>query len=269
MLYTISRIFLLILIAALGYGITQRFYSRLPRALKRVIWVLSSIAALLCFFSHLGLLDLISVAWSIRYMTHIGLEFTAFFVGVFSGLVQIRTNVRHKARGIVTRHNGTVLAAFLLVPFYMHPILMPPKYKFVDKWKDGVCMQSTGQSCGPACVTTMLTHYGIAKKEEDLIRPLFLSSQGTAAWAMARYLKKRGFGVKILKTSERPENIPVPSIALVRLGNREGIAHCIIILEETETHFTIADSLSGRFVWTKDYAYTHYYFEGYLIHVTK
>ena len=163
MLYTISRIILLILISAVGYGITQKFYSRLPRAWKHLIWIFSSMVALLCF----------------------------------------------------------------------------------------------------------LRHYGIEKKEKDLIRPLFLSRNGTASWAMARYLKKHGFRVKILETSQRPENIPVPSIALVRLGNKDGIAHCIIILEETDTHFTIADSLSGRFVWNKEYAYTHYYFEGYLIHVTQ
>ena len=88
-------------------------------------------------------------------------------------------------------------------------------------------------------------------------------------WDVGRYLKKRGLKVRVLPTTHRPDDPPVPSIAGVGLGGIDGISHSIIIMAKTRDTFMIIDPLYGRIELTKEKAYQNYYFRGDLLHVTK
>ena len=209
------------------------------------------------------------MVWVIRILTHLRMEYTAFFVGIFSALIQLQTNKRKPARDAFSRHNGIVLTIFLLLPVYINPILFPIKTPFANEWKDGICLQTTGESCGPACVATILRMHGIETAEEKVSREVFCSERGSEMWMLGRYLEKNGLNVELVHCSSKPFDPPVPSLAGVGLGGKDGISHAIIILDKTKDSFTIVDPQTGRFVWSKDKTWENYYFFGFLMHITK
>jgi hypothetical protein len=266
-LWTIINIFW----GAIGYIFTYRYYHRMPRGLKLGLWVSTTIVTLFWLLYHYVVFDLISLTWMIRLLTHVRMEFSSILLGVFGALIQILTNKRRKPKDFVSRHNGLLLAIFLILPVYINAIAFPiKKDKFGDNWKDGVCRQTTGKSCSPACAATLIYHYlGVKEKEADVAQKVFCSNRGTFMWDVGRYLKKRGLKVRVLSTSPTPEDPPIPSIAGVGLGGKDGISHSIIIMAKTRDTFTIIDPLYGRIELTKEKTYQDYYFRGDLLHITK
>ena len=217
---SIVRIVFLILVAGVGYVLVTRYHRRLSRKQYLAVFVFLFMIAFLWILDHFGLLAKIGNPYYLRVKSVAWVDYTAVFVGMFGAFIQLETNRRKKPEDFASRHNGLFLSALIVLPLYIHPIILPPNVEYVNEWKGDVCIQSTGYSCGPAAMATYLNHYGIRKTEEQLAEELYLSRQGTSGWIMARYLKDRGFRVSIHKTSEKPETLPVPCIAFVGLGGR-------------------------------------------------
>jgi hypothetical protein len=260
-----------ILWGVIGYILTYKYYNRMQRGMKLALWVAATIVTLFWLLYHYVIFDLVGLTWMIRTLTHTRMEFSSVLLGAFGALIQIATNKKRKPKDFVSRHNGLVLAIFLILPVYVNAIVFPiPQNKMGDKWKDGVCLQTTGKSCSPACAATLIYHYlGVKEKEADVAREVFCSNRGTFMWDVGRYLKKRGLKVRVLSTGPTPKDPPVPSIAGVGLGGKDGISHSIIIMAKTRDTFIIIDPLQGRLELTKERTYQNYYFRGDLLHVTK
>lgn len=78
---------------------------------------------------------------------------------------------------------------------------------------------------------------------------------------------KNGIRIKIVSTSRTPDNPPVPSLAPVCLGGKDGIRHTILILDKTDDTFILINPLTGRFEWPRHKVYDNYYFDGRLIQI--
>ncbi len=146
---------------------------------------------------------------------------------------------------------------------YIKPII-DSNYENVisNKWSNDVCMQSSPSSCGPASAATLLKSVGIKISEKQLARECFTYSGGTEVWYLARAFRKRGLDVTFKIFSNLPYNLPVPSIAGVKIA---GIGHFIPIIAKIENSYIIGDPLVGKKVYTKSEIFKLYDFTGFFM----
>ncbi|MBN1902380.1 hypothetical protein JW926_13730 [Candidatus Sumerlaeota bacterium] len=265
----IFKTILLIIIGVIGYAFAYKYYDDFPRIPKLLLFLVSFFVTVMWLFYNLTIFHYLDMLKLIRILSYGMVEYTSFFVGIFSAMAQRWINNRYKIRGEFSRHNGLVFLIILMLPLYLYPIIYPVETRFLDRWKDGVCLQSSPESCGPACVATMLRYYDIIKTEAEIAPRAYLSKMGTDIWHLARYLRRNDLKVTILPIDEYPEDLPVPCLAMVAQENAQGFNHCIVIFNKTKDAYTIGDPQYGLFTWQKSRVFKQYFFLGYIIHVTK
>ena len=113
-----------------------------------------------------------------------------------------------------------------------------------EKWKDGVCLQSTPSTCGPASAATLLGMMGIPTTEAEIARDAFSTSSGTENWYLKRAIEKRGVACRYEWVPAPIKHLHYPSIAGLKLGPHAG--HFIAILAEDAEGYLIADPIYGR-----------------------
>ena len=150
----------------------------------------------------------------------------------------------------------------ILIPF-IKPIVLPvkPHVDFQDKWVDGVCIQSGGSTCGPACLATILSMKGMRKSEEEIAANVYSSSSGTENWYMIRYAGKLGLKVHISNESSL-EKIKVPSIIGTKLGN---IGHFVVLLDVKDDKYIVGDPLKGRLELNKEEFLKRYKYKNFAL----
>ena len=267
MSFAIFNTLFLILVGVTGYILGFLVYQRLPVWIRVGICLVSFLITVLWLFYNLSVFHLLKMQTLIRVLSLTRIEYTAFFVGVFSAVIQLWINRRYKLKGAFSRHNGVVFTVFLMIPVYIYPIIYPVETEYHDMWRNGVCIQSSEETCGPSCVATLLRQFDIRVTEKEVADRVFLSKMGTDIWHLARYFKRQGLEVEIVRISERPVDPPVPSIAMVHQEGMGLYNHCIVILDKTENTFVIGDPGFGRVQWPKETVFRIYRFLGYVVHV--
>ncbi len=136
-----------------------------------------------------------------------------------------------------------LLLAALFVPYakqFAAPLPM------TERWKDGVCLQSTPSTCGPASAATLLSAWGVPVSEAELAREAYSTWSGTENWYLRRAIERRGISCEYVFTGTPPVALPYPSIAGLRLGPQSG--HFIAILGPAREGggYDVADPLYGR-----------------------
>lgn len=160
-----------------------------------------------------------------------------------------------------------ILVLLLLPVPFIKPAVMPLNYNRIwNRWRDGVCMQTTTATCGPCSAATLLRHFGMRATEKEIARASYSYAFGTENWYLARYLRKRGLKVNYVKTAPSPARIPYPSIAGVR---GLGYGHFIVVLDKTPKGYVIADSLAGEAVLSEKTIFKSYTFTGFFMRVEK
>jgi hypothetical protein len=157
----------------------------------------------------------------------------------------------------------SALLVFLLVPF-VKPILDPLDLsQLKDRFQGEACLQSTFSTCGPASAVTLLRSFGEYVSEKELARESLTSRGGTEIWYLARALRRRGIGTKVV--IERPGDpaMPSPAIAGVLLPGHAG--HFIAVLNNDGTEVTIADPLKGKLVLSEREVSNYYHFTGFFL----
>ena len=160
-----------------------------------------------------------------------------------------------------------VLGAGLCVP-YLKPVLTPLDLGgLAAECRDGVCLQSTPTTCGPASVASILRLFGIEETEKTLAREAYTSARGTENWYLARALRSRGFAVEYLVMERPVAKVPFPSVAGVVLPG--GIGHFISVLGETDTAYIVGDPMVGKVQVSKARPGESYQFTGFFMVVQK
>lgn len=181
------------------------------------------------------------------------------FGGLFHNLAQRRQFISKNFTPIVL----SLLFAWLMVP-YLKPILYainPDSLQ--EQWIQGVCLQSSSSSCGPASAATLFKAAGYSISERTLVKEAFTSSGGTEIWYLARAFQRRGFQVEYVIAATQPEKLYFPAIAGVRLSNNMG--HFIAVLGENEHSYIGGDPLLGKVFLNKTNIHKYYYFTGFFL----
>lgn len=165
--------------------------------------------------------------------------------------------------------------------FFLLPLLLVCLYcaygffleatpEYCDNWKDGVCLQSSEASCGPACAATLLKFYHIESNEEEMTTLCLTRNSGTRLYGLYRGLKiktaKTRWEVEIFTWTldELRAKGDFPVILLVRLekngkvdpryqnewGWIPGVTHIVLFYGFKENgKVEIGDPAVGRECW--------------------
>jgi predicted double-glycine peptidase len=196
-------------------------------------------------------------------------ELSASGAGLIAGLLHGKFSTSERFRRIAgSWFFPGVLGLGLLLP-YLKSIVRPPDWKhFQDRWAEGVCLQTSESSCGPACAATLLRRAGKSASEEQIARASFTSRNGTENWYLARTLRRYGMQVQFAFASDVKNMWPVPSIAGVRLPAYGNTGHFITILDRNGDSYVIGDPLEGRIVRSQAELRDKYEFTGFFMLVS-
>ena len=122
--------------------------------------------------------------------------------------------------------------------------------------EDGVCIQSTGYTCAPACAVTLLKHFGIASTEKEMADLSHTGPGGTEVVAQVRAIarKAKGKGLKVdIITADWDglKQLPTPFIVDVKWASM--IDHVLVVFKVKEDSVSVGDPLSGKINdWDKE-----------------
>lgn len=140
---------------------------------------------------------------------------------------------------------SSLISALAIVLLNAKPWLVPLDIAAIKetRWREGVCLQSTGATCGPCSLATLLRAANIQRSEHDLAERAQTARSGTLAWKLARVIRDEGFSAHFVE-SGAPEEVRPPALLGVTLKN--GIGHFVAYLQQNSGRYLIADPLSGK-----------------------
>ena len=163
---------------------------------------------------------------------------------------------------------GTALLLLLAVPYVKQYMpVRPPLESLPNRWVDGVCIQNTTATCGPASCATLLHELGIETTEAALAKAAFTSVSGTENWYLKRAVESYGVHCRYERELTPVRRLPYPAMAGVSLGPNQG--HFVCVLGETDTEYLLADPASGRKRVPKDFRLSPYEFTGFFMVLEK
>lgn len=204
--------------------------------------------------------------WLYQFRSLPGSELAASGAGYLAGLLDGRFSQWEEYRKLAGNRLFAILLFFGLLGPYLKPLVHPPYWgQFHDHWSNGVCLQTSESSCGPACAATLLRLLGHPATEKELAQEAFTSRHGTENWYLARALRRRGVEAQFTLQTNLSQPWPCPAIAGVRLGKS---GHFITILSRNGDQYAIGDPLGGRHVMSQAEWCQTYEFTGFFLTVT-
>jgi hypothetical protein len=260
----VLAVFLAFPVFALGCWSAKRGISASISLLGWGIGVILAVPALLYFAYYAGLFG--EPIWFYKLRAVAGTELLASLAGFLAGWFQVRVIPRLRLSRWGTRLLMPVLLGFGVAVPYLKPLLRPQQIHFLrEQWKDGVCLQSTASTCGPASAATVSHHLGFQVSERELALAAYTSASGTENWYLARALDRLGLEASFAfsKTLEAP----LPAIVGVSLKENGNSGHFIALLEKQGDKYVFGDPMEGRFTNTLAGLADKYEFTGFMLSV--
>ncbi len=176
------------------------------------------------------------------------LPFTVLFFAFASHLLP-----RRNRRAVLIT---VIILSLVVVQQTFWHLERPPIYGYKGTMVDGVCRQSSFETCGAAAMTTLLNAMGIKTTEGEMAglsmtAPRDGVSPHQAAYGLQRKLRQLGRPERV--TLMVPEikdlhNIPKPFLAGIKFSSRTN--HMVCVLETDEEFLIVGDPISsGRKKW--------------------
>ena len=253
---------LAVLLFWIGTKAEQRIISPWIRNVFLLVAAVIAVPGFLFVFYYSKLLG--QPPWFCEFRSWPYTELAGGGVGLLLGFVH---QFRHKSpvlrRQLRLATVPVILAVVLTVPF-VKPLVRPlDTQQLQERWQEGVCIQSTPSTCGPASAATILRSLGKDVTEAELARECFTYAGGTENWYLARSLRKRGCTAEFRRLTPDTNELPVPAIAGVKL--REGAGHFIALLSRDGTNYLGSDPLTGKFTASLAELRSEYLFTGSFI----
>jgi len=227
-----------------------------------VIGLLAAVPAVLFAVYYLKVLG--EAKWFYTFRAWPFTELSAAGVGVFAGWLQYQREQNSWLKRTFSVFFIPGLMILGVTAPYAKQILMSADLgAYSDTWSNGVCLQSSESSCGPASAATLLHAAGQSVTEKQIAKESFTTKRGTENWYLLRTIQRHGADAHFLVTSAGIENIHYPAIAGVLLKSVKA-GHFIAILGEHNGKLIIGDPLVGRQeiprkMLSEIYAFTGFY----------
>jgi predicted double-glycine peptidase len=192
------------------------------------------------------------------------LDFVAPFSWLVAGrlefvlLAPIATMLLFTPLGRMKQARQRVLVGAFALVFMVHSAVMPflgpalvrEQLAGLKTWqdRDGICLQQTGYTCGPAAAVTALRRLGLPAEEGELaILMHTCPSAGTPPDTLARALRQR-YGEAIHCEYRYFRSIDAlsadtPTLAIMKFGLF--VDHYVVVLEIAGESVTVGDPLDG------------------------
>jgi hypothetical protein len=225
----------------LGVPVFFAVESRLRRAAPAQRWLWFLVLALLSIPAVLFAVYYLHVlpewGWFYTLRSWRGSEFLALFPAAAAGAL---------ASAWPRLSVALPLFAYLVLASapYLKPVFNPLDD---ERWQGDACLQSTGATCGPACVATLLKRAGVSTTERAVARACHTSASGTEAWYLARYVRaapaRHGMfaGFRFGPGFSPERGLP----AMVGIRVRGGGGHFLALLEQRDGLISFVDPLFG------------------------
>ena len=250
-----------VMLAALAFAAVRWLLRLRPVKTRVLAFCLAALAAVPALLTGLYYFHVLPQwAWFYELRSWPGTEFLVIFLGGAAGAAT--TLLPRRLLEWVA-----IATAIVAVVLYIKPVIGPlPDSTFKDSWQDGVCMQSTPSTCGPASVCTLLKQFGITTTERTVARAAYSYAGGTEAWYLARYIRRQGLVPHFdFRNTFTPE-AGWPAMVGVRV---EGFGHFIAVLDVTGGQVTYADPMEGRQRLPFAEFQKHYQFTGFQMVICK
>lgn len=173
-------------------------------------------------------------------------DYLGFFFGTIGGLIT-GSSIAAVCCLPKDRNRRLAIGVFILLGFFVamaerkSEIFTTFEPSGENKWEDGVCIQTSNYTCGPASLATCLKTLGVQAKEEDLAVEANTSKAGTLLAYLARVARHHGLKATF-HAHQNASDAPLPAVASVTLPS--GIDHCVAVIVRDGQRF-IADPLDG------------------------
>ncbi len=251
-------------IFCLGVRLSQRTQTTISRNISLLVAALLAAPGIAFAVYYLKVFR--EPIWLYEFRTIPFTEMTAGGAGLLAGLLHGWLAPKPAFRRVAgSWFFPGILLIGILVP-YLKPIVRPPRWnEFQDRWSDGVCLQTSESSCGPACAATLLKRLGKTAREKEIARAAFTSRNGTECWYLARALQQHGVSPRFVFNSDSDKPWPIPAIAGVRLPSVGNTGHFIVVLERQGDEYVIGDPLEGKSVGSPAQLRESYEFTGFFL----
>jgi predicted double-glycine peptidase len=143
-----------------------------------------------------------------------------------------------------------LLLRLVVLPFLLAALIRPTLaalHTRIDP--DGVCLQQTAYTCGPASAVTGLGKLGLAAREGELAIWSYTSQTGTMpddlVSALEGHYGKKGLAVEYRRFRSVFElKKSCPTLAVIKYSFLTD--HFVTVLEATDEKVVVGDPLSGR-----------------------
>jgi ABC-type bacteriocin/lantibiotic exporter with double-glycine peptidase domain len=132
----------------------------------------------------------------------------------------------------------------LIAPFWKQLFCKLDYSKLGDRWNNGVCLQTSGTSCVPACCATVVSLLGGRITERELAMEAGTTSRGTEIWYMMRAMPGHGYKIEP-HVAKSVKDIPAPSILGLKAGG-----HVIVLMSKSDAGPDIGNPLGQRRQYT-------------------
>jgi hypothetical protein len=229
--------FLLYPLAVVCCFIGRRVVGRWPKAwLVAIVFLMLALPALCYDLYYLHPWN--EPIWLYRIRSWPASELLAAPAGLIAGWIQGRLQGRWR----VSMYSVSALVLLAMAVPYVKQLFGPGDLE--ETWKDGVCLQSSPSTCGPASAATLLASMGIPASEANVARDAFSTLSGTENWYLKRAIERRGVHCRYEWIDSPVQDLPYPSIAGIKLGKDSG--HFIAVLGKDADGYLIADPIYGR-----------------------
>lgn len=245
-----------------GIWLSRRTQSRIQNLSLAAFSLISAVPAFLFVIYYTGILG--EAGWFYSFRSSQGSEFLVCGAGLLAGWLQNkRSQSKHISKQVSAGFIPFILVLCVAIPYLKQIFLRPDWNHFNDRWSEGVCLQSSESSCGPASAATLLKLADQPAVEKEIAQESFTSRRGTENWYLIRTLRRHGLNIRYSIGQPNQTDLPFPSIVGVRLGGKSGAGHFIVILAKSKDGYVVGDPLSGREELNGAQLQERYYFTGF------
>jgi len=183
---------------------------------------------------------------------------TRYILAALAGPILILTPAaklpRHRDRLFLGIFTGLFLLGFVVMPFFLPALARKNLSALATKIDpDGVCLQQTEYTCGPAAAVTGLHKLGLPAEEGQLAIWSQTSQYGTTPDAMADALRSHygdeGLEVRYQKF-QKVSDLKQPGVTLAVVKYDFMVDHFVAVIGITDDEVTVGDPLNGKMIYS-------------------
>ena len=160
----------------------------LPGKLRFELLALSCLPTGIVGLYYLHVVDDMPLYYSLRSVPYI--ELSSGLLGLGTGII-VREMHRRNMRLLVAVLVPS-MAVVAMLPYVKNVFSPLDTALLEERWDGPYCLQSTGHTCGPACLATFLNLAGKKESERDVARMSLTTASGTEVWYLARHAREKG-----------------------------------------------------------------------------